>query len=91
MSVVTMMEPLLRGVDLTPGQLAELRAIDALYHTRVFADSGAASESSSALDELVIGRVREMLQGEQRIVFDRNRQARQSDQARDGDRTERYR
>lgn len=91
MSVFTMMAPLLRGVDLTPGQVAELRAIDALCHTRVFASSGASSESSSALDELVLTRVRDMLQGEQRIVFDRNREARQTDQARDSDRTERYR
>ena len=31
MSVMTMMAPLLNGVELTPGQLAELRAIDAFY------------------------------------------------------------
>lgn len=86
-----MMAPLLRGVDLTPGQVAELRAIDALYHTRVAANAGTSIESSSALDDLVLGRVRDMLRGEQRVVFDRNRESRQPDQARDSDRTERYR
>lgn len=96
-----MMAPLLKGVELTPGQLAELRAIDALYYTRlasyvgeptdVAARSPTPSEQSSVLSSLVLARVRDMLHDEQRVIFDRNREARQSEQARDSDHTERYR
>lgn len=91
MSVMTMMSPLLQGVELTPGQLAELRAIDALYYSHLARDSGAASPSPLALDDLVLSRVRDMLQGEQRAQFDRNRAASHSDEVRDGARSERYR
>lgn len=61
---------LLRGVELDPGQLAELRAISSLYYTQVARSEGT---PSTALDDLVLARVREMLRGEQRILFDRNR------------------
>jgi hypothetical protein len=91
MSVMTMMSPLLRGVELTPGQLAELRAIDALYYSILASESGASSPSTVALDDLVLARVRDMLQGEQRAQFDRNRAACHSGEARDGARIERYR
>lgn len=60
------------GVELDPGQLAELRAINSLYYTQVARSESASSASSSALDDLVLARVREMLRGEQRILFDRN-------------------
>ena len=91
MSVMTIVSPLLRGVELTPGQLAELRAIDALYYSKLARNSGASSTSTLALDDLVLARVRDMLQGEQRAQFDRNRAAGHSDEARDGARIERYR
>ena len=73
MSVVTLVTELLKGVELAPGQLAELRAITSLYYTRLASTATLPSISSSALDELILARVREMLQGEQRSLFDRNR------------------
>ena len=66
---------LLKGVELDPGQVAELRAINSLYYTQSARDETASSASSSALDNLVLARVREMLRSEQRIVFDRSRAA----------------
>jgi hypothetical protein len=86
-----MVAPLLEGVELTPGQLAELRAIDALYYSRLASDSASSSKSTRALDDLVLARVRDMLHDEQRAMFDRNRAARHSDEARDGARMERHR
>lgn len=87
-----MMAPLLKGVELTPGQMAELRAIDALYYSHLAANSGGtSSESTPVLADLVLARVRDMLHDEQRVIFDRNRDTRQSDRARDSDRIERYR
>ena len=91
MSVFTKLQPLLSGVELTPGQLAELRAIDAHYYTRLATQSGESAESSAALDGLVLARVRDVLRDDQREVFERNRQARQTSQAREGDRSDRYR
>jgi hypothetical protein len=91
MSMMTTVAPLLRGVELTPGQLAELRAIDVLYYSNLASNSGASSPSTLALDDLVLARVRDMLQGEQRAQFDRNRAACHSDDARDGARIERHR
>jgi hypothetical protein len=88
MSVATMVQQMLSGVELTPGQLAELRAIDAQYYTRLATQSG---ESAGALDRLVLTRVRGMLRDDQREMFDRNRQARQSGQGREGDRSDRHR
>jgi hypothetical protein len=88
MSVATIVSPLLGGLELTPGQLAEMRAIDTMYYTRLAAQQG---ESGAALDRLVLTRVRDMLRDDQRAMFDRNRQARQSDQARESDRSDRYR
>ena len=85
MSVATTVQSLLSGVELTPGQLAELRAIDTQYYTRL------ATESGESLDRLVLTRVRGMLREDQREMFDRNRQARQSGQAREGDRSDRHR
>ncbi|MGH7621323.1 MAG: hypothetical protein ACREMU_03200 [Gemmatimonadaceae bacterium] len=85
MSVATTVQSLLSGVELTPGQLAELRAIDTQYYTRL------ATESGAALDRLVLTRVRGMLREDQREMFDRNRQARQSGQGREGDRSDRHR
>jgi hypothetical protein len=91
MSVLTMMAPLLSGVELTPGQLAELRAIDTLYHTRRATQSGEPNECSFALDDTVLTRVRDMLRDDQRAMFDRNREARQPGQARESDRSGRHR
>ncbi|MFI5241936.1 MAG: hypothetical protein ACHQRL_02915 [Gemmatimonadales bacterium] len=70
---MTMVSPWLKGVDLSPGQLAELRAIDALYYSRLESDSASRGESSPALTNLVLVRVRDMLHDEQRVMFDRNR------------------
>lgn len=68
-----MVSPWLKGVDLSPGQLAELRAIDALYYSRLESDSASPGKSSPALTNLVLVRVRDMLHDEQRVIFDRNR------------------
>jgi hypothetical protein len=78
---------LLQGVELSAGQLAELRAIDSLYYTQLAKDANA---SSVALDDLVVARVRAMLQGEQRILFDRNRAARRSGELHTDARVERH-
>jgi hypothetical protein len=86
-----MLAPLLKDVELTPGQLAELRAIDALYYSRLASSSDSSSASILALDDLVLGRVRDMLHDEQRARFDRNRAARHSEEARDGAHIERPR
>ncbi len=79
---------LLKGVELDPGQLAELRAINSLYYTQV-ASGESASSTGSALDALVFARVREMLHGEQRPLFDRNRAALRSSEDHSGARIER--
>jgi len=79
-----MVAPLLKDVELTPGQLAELRAIDALYYSRLASGSASSSASGVALEDLVLARVRDMLHDDQRAQFDRNRLARPSDEARDG-------
>jgi hypothetical protein len=88
MSLLAMMSPLLSGVDLTPGQLAELRAINALYYTRLATQSGEPNEREPALEGVVLTRVREMLRDDQRAIFDRNRRARPPGQARESDRFE---
>jgi hypothetical protein len=80
---------LLHGVELTPGQMAELRAIDSLYYSRLAKSELAREESVSnpsdtALHELILGRVRDMLQGDQRIIFERNLAALESDEAHGG-------
>jgi len=81
---MTMVAPMLKDVELTPGQLAELRAIDALYYSRLADSSTSSSASTVALDDLVLARVRDMLRDDQRAQFDRNRAVRHSDEARDG-------
>ena len=81
---------LLKGVDLNPGQLAELRAINSLYYTQLARSESASSPSSPALDDLVLARVREMLRSEQRTLFDRNRAALRSTEEHNGARSERY-
>jgi hypothetical protein len=86
-----MVAPLLKGVELTPGQLAELRAIDALYYSRLASESASSSDSTRELDELLVVRVRDMLHDEQRARFDRNHAALHSDGARNGARSERHR
>ena len=79
--------PLLTGLELSPGQLAELRAIEAMYYTRLATDASEPGSSGSMLEELVLSRVRDMLHDEQRVTFDRNR-ARQLDESRQGAHTE---
>ena len=86
-----MVTSLLTDVELTPGQLAELRAIDALYYSRLASNSASSSAAMLALDDLVLARVRDMLHDEQRARFDRNRAARHSDEGRDGAHIERSR
>jgi hypothetical protein len=88
-SVVTLVTELLKGVELDPGQLAELRAINSLYYTQSARDETASSASSSALDNLVLARVREMLRSEQRILFDRSRAALRPNEEHIGARIER--
>lgn len=78
-----MVAPLLTDVELTPGQLAELRAINALYYSRLAGGADSSSASMCALDDLVLARVRDMLQGEQRARFDRDLAARQTNDTRD--------
>jgi len=85
-SVVMLVAELLKGVELDPGQVAELRAINSLYYTQLARSGGA---SSSALDDLVLARVREMLRSEQRFLFDRNRAALRSTEEHNGARIER--
>jgi len=86
-----MVAPLLENVELTTGQLAELRAIEIMYQSRIASDPAASGTSRLALDDLVLTRVRDMLHDDQRARFDRNRAARHSDEARSGAHTERYR
>lgn len=88
---MSLVSSLLASVELTPGQLAELRAIDAMYHTRTATDPDASSASSLALDELVLSRVRDMLHDDQRVRFDENRAAQNSVEARSGAHAERSR
>jgi hypothetical protein len=88
-SVVTLVTELLKGVELDPGQLAELRAINSLYYTQSAREETASSASSSALDNLVLARVREMLRSEQRILFDRSRAALRPNEEHIGARIER--
>ena len=75
--------PLLKGVELTPGQLAELRAIDALYYSRIATGADSSQASMLALDDLVLARVRDMLREEQRAHFDRQLAALPAEDARD--------
>ena len=79
---------LLKGVELTPGQMAELRAINSLYYSRLASselarEASGSNASGTALHDLVLGRVRDMLRGDQRIIFERNLAALESDEARD--------
>lgn len=84
-----MMAPFLNGVELTPGQLAELRAIDSFYYTHLATHPQ--SDSDPGIHALVLARVRDMLREHQRAVFDGNRDARSSGAARERDRIERHR
>ena len=68
-------ERLLDGIRLTPGQLAQLRAINAKYYTALASperDPGAAGRGPADLQLLVAADIREMLTDDQRDVFDRN-------------------
>jgi hypothetical protein len=78
---------LLSGVELTPGQMAELRAISSLYYSRLAnselaRETGGSSPSGGALHDLVLDRVRDMLRGDQLTIFERNLAALESDEAR---------
>ena len=71
----TLAERLLADVRLTPGQLAQLRAISAKYYTSLASIDQGASGAMPGAAELVsriAADVRQMLTDEQRIVFDRN-------------------
>ena len=68
-------ERLLVDVRLTPGQLAQLRAINARYYTMLASIGQPAGTSDAMLPEhqsMIAGDIREMLTGEQRVSFDRN-------------------
>lgn len=82
MSARSVTAPLLAGVDLSPGQLAELRAIDAMYYTRL----AASDAPENNLEYLVVARVRDMLRDDQKPAFDRNWASRRRDWAHRGDR-----
>lgn len=78
---------LLNGVELTPGQMAELRAISSLYYSRLATselarEASGSSPSGVALHDLVLDRVRDMLRGDQLTIFERNLAALESDEAR---------
>jgi len=72
---MAMFAQLLAGVELTPGQLAELRAITSFYYTQLETSASASSEKSSELYDVVFARVRDMLTSDQQLLFDRNREA----------------
>jgi hypothetical protein len=74
----------LKDVDLTPGQLAELRAINALYYSSLARDASGSIASAAALHDLVLARVRDMLRADQLIIFERNLAASEPDEAREG-------
>jgi hypothetical protein len=63
----------MRGVELTPEQLAEFRAISALFYTRSAAlDQRDSDTEQRALLDSVVWRLREMLTEGQREPFDHN-------------------
>jgi hypothetical protein len=65
---------LLVEVPLTPGQLAQLRAINTKYYTMLASVGRSAGMNDSMLPEhraMVAAEIREMLTVEQRVVFDR--------------------
>ena len=79
---------LLNGIELTPGQMAELRAISSLYYSRLASselarEASGSSLSRTALHELLHSRVRDMLRGDQLTIFERNLAALESDEAHD--------
>lgn len=82
---------LLEGLELTPGQLAELRAITSHYYTRLASTASDASDPTSMPDDLMLARVRDMLRDDQRVVFDPRRELHRLAQARNGARSERPR
>jgi hypothetical protein len=79
-----MVVPSLKDVELTSGQLAELRAIEALYYSRLASGADDSSTSLQTLDDLVLARVRDMLRDDQRARFDRDLAARRLAAAPDG-------
>lgn len=75
MNPFTLAERLLDGIRLTPGQLAQLRAINTKYYTALASlerDPGAAGRGPADLQLLIAADIREMLTDDQRDVFDRN-------------------
>lgn len=90
MSVVTKVTRLVEGFDLTPGQVAELRAINSLYYSRLAGNQSASSDCGAELEHLVVGRVRAMLAPDQQILFDHQLAALRLDESRDGASMERH-
>jgi hypothetical protein len=76
MDPFTMAELLLGDTKLTPGQLAQLRAINTKYFTELYAlqqKAGAEGTADQAALEAVIAQdIRDMLTEDQRAVLDRN-------------------
>jgi hypothetical protein len=85
MNPFTMAELLLGDMKLTPGQLAQLRAINTRYFTELYAlqrkvGAGSATDGRSvvpeadlaALDATIARDIRDMLSEDQRAVLDRN-------------------
>jgi hypothetical protein len=76
MDPFTMAHRLLGDERLTPGQLAELRALNTRYFSRLAALSGGGREAGAgdmaALHASIAADIRLMLTPEQRTTFDRN-------------------
>ena len=78
MDPFTMAKLLLGDVQLTPGQAAQLRALNTKYFTELYAlsrtDRPPAGQEAElvALDAMIARDIREMLTEEQRDVLDRN-------------------
>jgi hypothetical protein len=76
MDPFTMAELLLGDTKLTPGQVAQLRAINTKYFTELYAlqqTAGAEDAADQAALEAVIAQdIRDMLTEDQRVVLDRN-------------------
>lgn len=67
-----MAERLLRGIELTPGQLAQVRAIDAKYQTGLAALKRGGTGDEESLRARMVHDLREMLTPEQCVVLDGN-------------------
>ena len=75
MDPFTMARLLLGDLELTSGQLAQLRAINTKYFTELAAlmrEGDIGARDMAALHAVIASDIGDMLTGEQRPVFDRN-------------------